>query len=148
MAASPRNCGQSKRSDNQLRLNGTVEKRLFELAVLVIACSWTAEYEWFAREEAAERAGVESATIEAVRLGKRPVFERADERIVYQLAFEVSVSKDLSASTYKAAESLLGLDKLVELVTVIVFYTMVAVVVKAFDSPVPGDAIPLPNLSI
>jgi len=37
-----------------------------------------------------------------------------------------------------------GLDLFIELVTAIGFYTMVAMMLNAFDAPVPGDARPLP----
>ena len=35
---------------------------------------------------------------------------------------------------------------LIELITVIGFYSLVAIVLKGFDAPVPGDARPLPDL--
>jgi 4-carboxymuconolactone decarboxylase len=43
---------------NSLRLRGKLDKRLFELMVLIVARHWSAQYEWFAHEKAALKAGV------------------------------------------------------------------------------------------
>ena len=131
---------------NALRLQGTIEKRLFELAILVVARSWSAQYQWFAHEWQALEAKVAPATVEAIRAGKRPQLDRQDEALVYQVAFELSVDRDLSEATYRAAEAHFGLNMLIELITVIGFYSLVAIVLKGFDAPVPGDARPLPDL--
>ena len=68
----------ANRFGNALRLEGKLDKRLFELMVLVIARHWSAQYEWFAHEDAARQAGLPSAVIEAVRAGKRPDFVHQD----------------------------------------------------------------------
>ena len=131
---------------NALRLEGTLDKRLFELAVLVVARSYSAQYEWFAHEWQALKAGVATETVEAIRAAQRPDLSREDEAIVYQVAYELSYERDLSETTYAKAESFLGLNLLIELITQIGFYTLVAVVLKGFDAPVPCDARPLPDL--
>lgn len=129
--------------DNQLRLHGTIEKRLFELAVLVVARAWTAEYEWYAHQALARKAGLQDDVIESIRVGRSPCFTQDDERIVYETAYEISVKRSLSDSTYQAAEILLGTDKLIELITLIGLYTLVAVVVTSFECPVPDGSRPL-----
>ena len=131
---------------NALRLEGTLEKRLFELAVLVVARSWSAQYEWFAHAHQALEAGIAPATVEAIRAGKRPDLNREDEAIVYKVASELSVDRDLSETTYRTAETHFGLNTLIELITQIGFYTLVAIVLKGFDAPVPGGERPLPDL--
>lgn len=130
---------------NALRLHGRLDKRLFELAVLVVARGWMAQYEWFAHEEAALAAGLPPAVVADLRAGREPEGLRADEAVVYRVAVELTHAKDLSDSTYAKALELLGLDLLIELVTAIGFYTMVAVVLKGFDAPVPGGRKPLPQ---
>jgi 4-carboxymuconolactone decarboxylase len=50
----------------------------------------------------------------------------------------------LSQPTYDRAVAALGLDLVIELITSIGFYTMVAIMLNGFDAPVPGGERPLP----
>src|SRR5579871_1901093 len=54
----PRIAEAANRMGNSLRLEGKLERRLFELAILVIARHWSAQYEWFVHEKAALDAGL------------------------------------------------------------------------------------------
>jgi 4-carboxymuconolactone decarboxylase len=128
---------------NALRVNGQLDKRLFELAILVVARAWTAQYEWFAHAEAALAAGLEASTIQALQRGERPEFSKADEKIVYQVSYELQLEHKVSDATYQQAEQALGLPLLIELISVVGFYTMVAIVLNGFEAPVPGGAVPL-----
>jgi 4-carboxymuconolactone decarboxylase len=128
---------------NALRVKGKLDKRLFELAILVVARGWTAQYEWFAHAEAALAAGLGADTIEDLRQGKEPALTRADERIVYKVAYELQVHHKISDATYAEAEQALDLPLLIELVSVVGFYTMVAIVLNGFEAPVPGGSKPL-----
>lgn len=132
---------------NALRLAGKLDRRLFELMVLVIARHWSAQYEWFAHAEQARKLGVSDGVIEAIRAGRRPSFDKDDERLVYDTVLELAVSKTLSQPTYDRALAALGQELLIELVTAAGFYTMVAMMLNAFDAPVPGGAQPLPSIA-
>jgi hypothetical protein len=50
----------------------------------------------------------------------------------------------LSQATYDRGVEHFGLELFIELVTAIGFYTMVAMMLNAFDAPVPGGSRPLP----
>ena len=131
---------------NALRLAGKLDRRLFELMVLVIARHWSAQYEWFAHEEQARKLGVSDGVIEAIRAGRRPMFDMDDERLVYDTVLELATSKTLSQPAYDRALDALGQELLIELITAAGFYTMVAMMLNAFDAPVPGGVQPLPKL--
>ena len=126
-----------------LRNHGLIERRLFELMTLVIARTWNAQYEWFAHVKHAEKAGLTADVVEAVRTNQPPPFVRDDERLVYDVVIELLTTHDLSTPTYERAVGMLGLDPTIELMTSIGFYTSVAIMLKAFDAPVPGGARPL-----
>ncbi len=102
---------------NAIRVAGKLDKRLFELMVLIVARHWSAQYEWFAHEDQA--------------------------LLVYEVVSELNARKVLSQSTYDRGVAQFGLDLFIELVTAIGFYTMVAMMLNAFDAPVPGGARPL-----
>jgi hypothetical protein len=73
-----------------------------------------------------------------------PKFVREDERLIYDTITELNVARTLSQAAYKRALADLGLDLLIELITAAGFYTMVAMILSAFDAPVPGGEHPLP----
>jgi 4-carboxymuconolactone decarboxylase len=129
---------------NALRVHGKLDRRLFELAVLLVARHWSAQYEWYAHEKAALRAGVSPEVVEAIRTERTPRFDRDDERLVFEVICEINETRSLSQPSYERALAVLGLDLLIELVTAAGFYSMVAMVLNAFDAPVPEGKRPLP----
>ena len=129
---------------NQLRVSGALDKRLFELMVLVVARHWSAKYEWFAHEQAALDNGLAPEIVEAIRAGAEPPFRHSDERMIFDLTTELLDRHVLGDETYGRALEAFGLDLLIEIVAVLGFYTMVAITLVAFDAPVPGGARPLP----
>jgi len=124
--------------------NGDLDLRLFELMVLLVARHWTAQYEWFAHARHALEAGIPPAVVEAIRHRRKPELERDDERLVYDLVTEMNETRTLSQPTYDRAVAMLGLDHVIELITSLGFYTMVAIMLNGFDAPVPGGERPLP----
>ena len=131
------------RFGNALRLGGKLDRRLFEVMVLVIARHWSAQYEWFVHERRALEAGVTQAVVDAIRTRCAPEFTREDERLVYDTITELNEARTLSQPAYDRALAVLGLDLLIELITAAGFYTMVAMTLNAFDAPVPGGKRPL-----
>lgn len=120
-----------------------VGKRLFELMVIVVARRWTSQFEWFAHERQAREHGVAEDVIAAIRDGREPPLTRDDERLVYEVTTELSATTRLSDATYARAQAALGDELLVELIAGIGFYTMIAMLLNAFDVAVPGGAQPL-----
>jgi 4-carboxymuconolactone decarboxylase len=123
---------------------GKLDGRLFELMVLLVARHWSAQYEWFAHERHAREVGIPEPVIEAIRHRRKPELERDDDRLVYDLVTEMNETRTLSQPTYDRAVAMLGLDLVIELITSLGFYTMVAIMLNGFDAPVPGGARPLP----
>jgi 4-carboxymuconolactone decarboxylase len=136
-------------TDGALRLfcatrEAKLAPRLFEMTVLIIGRSWTAQFEWYAHAAQAAKLGIAPEVIEAIRLGKRPSFTQEDERVVYDLVHELSETRALSQETYDRALRVLGEEQLVELVGAAGFYTMIAMTVVAFDIRIPAPNPPTP----
>lgn len=125
------------------RLKTRVPPRLSEFAILVTARLWRAQYEWHAHAVHAERAGVAPRTIAALRAGRAPKSAPADERAVYAFIKELYRGKRVSDRTYRRVRALLGDQGTVELVGILGYYVMVAMLLDVFRMPVPEGA-PLP----
>jgi 4-carboxymuconolactone decarboxylase len=125
---------------------GTLNKRLFELMVLIMARRSSAQFAWFAHVDRATRLGLASHVIETLRTGGVPQFDKLDEQITYEITVELDSTRTLSPSSYEKAVATFGVETLVELVSAIGFYSMVAMTLNAFDAPVPGGRRPLPEM--
>jgi len=129
---------------NAIRLHGKLDRRLFELAILIVARHWSAQYEWFVHEKDARAAGLPEDVISAIRERRTPIFARQDEKLIYGLVTELQDTKTIGESTYGDALALLGTDLVIELITTVGFYTTAAMMINAFDAPVPDGSRPLP----
>jgi 4-carboxymuconolactone decarboxylase len=124
----------------RLAPNSKLGQRLFELMVLVVARHWTSQFEWHTHEKYALAAGITPAAIDAIRHRRVPAFELEDEQMVYDVVTELSESKQLGAESYARACDFFGEDLLVELISAAGLYTMVAMMLNAFDAPIPATA--------
>jgi 4-carboxymuconolactone decarboxylase len=129
-----------------LRTRTTLPRRLLELVVLITARQWTAQYEWAAHEGFAREAGLPDQVIEDLRTGRRPAFDAPDEALVYDVAMEIQERKGVGDDTYRRATDLLGEQTVIDLLTVIGYYTLLAVVLTGLDVEAPDGSIPLPPL--
>ena len=132
-----------------LRFRSKLDKRLFELAILVIAVHWRSGHEWAAHSALARAEGVSDEVIDALRDGHRPVFAREDEQIIYDFVHELAHERHVSDTAYAEAVALIGEDQMVELVNACGYYIALAAMLNAFDvhppkgleDPWPRDAI-------
>ena len=127
---------------NALRLEGKLDKRLFEMIVLMTARLWSAQYAWFAHEQPALTAGLAPEVVAAIRERRIPPFVREDERVMYEIVNELYETRRLSAASFERARRQFDLEVLIEAITTAGWYTMASMVINAFDAPVPGDARP------
>jgi 4-carboxymuconolactone decarboxylase len=86
--------------------------------------------------------GVSEAVVDAIGRGEDPPFEADDERAVYTVARQLSLSGRVDRSAYDAAHAFLGDAGMVELVSLCGYYTMISFLLNAFDVPLPPDAAP------
>jgi 4-carboxymuconolactone decarboxylase len=130
-----------------LRQKTSLPRRLNEMAILLEARLWDAQYEWWAHEPLARKAGVPEAIIADIRDGKRPAAMQPDEAIVYDVVTELLNKRQLSDDTFGKARQMLGEQQVVDLVAVTGFYVMVSAVVIAGRIAIPnGGPAPMPVL--
>jgi 4-carboxymuconolactone decarboxylase len=120
-----------------------LERRLLELMILVSARLATAQYAWFIHEPHALRFGIAPHIIQAIRERRTPEFSDEDECLVYDITIELNTTRSLSETNYQRGMALFGEQAMVELVSAIGFYAMVAMTLNAFAIPAPGSKQPL-----
>lgn len=139
---SPELADRTQKLGAYVRFHSTLPPELSELAILVTAQAWRADFEWYSHVGPARAAGISDAVIEAIRTGADPALEEARSRAVYALARELHETRSLSEETHAHAEAALGRQQLVDLVGLLGYYTLVAMTLNAFDVPTPDGSRP------
>jgi len=121
----------------------SVPPRLTELAIIMGARAWTAQYAWYVHRRAAATAGLSPEVIEAVRDGRRPAAMQKDEEAVYTFCNELLTTKQVSDATFQAAKNALGGDRgVVDLIGTLGAYQVVAMMMVVDRFPLPDGAQP------
>ena len=122
------------------RYDTSLAPRLSELAILTMARHWGAEFEWYSHATEALKAGLAPEVIEAVRTDTPPPYADDEERVVHGTAQAILTDKGLSDAAYAEAASVLGTDRLVDLVGVLGYYTLISMTLNIFRVSPPADA--------
>ena len=129
-----------------IRFNSSLPKRLTELVILVTGRFWKAEFEFYAHAKLAKKAGLDEGIISDIAQGKRPSFQNADEKAVYDMCVELYETRRVGDEKFGRAAEALGLPAVVEVVATAGYYSMVSMTLNAFQvSLPPGESSPFPD---
>lgn len=127
-----------------LRFGTSLPPRLSELAILLTARAWTAQYEWYAHAKLARQGGLSDSIIEAIRQKQRPAAMQADETIVYDFCSELHANRKVGDKAYQVAKAAFGEAGVVELLAISGYYVLVSMVLNVAQVPLPeGEPVPL-----
>jgi 4-carboxymuconolactone decarboxylase len=124
------------------RKNSALTAKLTELAILIAARHWTANFEWNAHAGAALQAGVSQATLTAIADGRRPENMTAEEEVLYAFCSELLQNQSVSDPTYARALAAFGESGVVEAASLEGYYSYLAIVMNAARSPLPAGVKP------
>jgi 4-carboxymuconolactone decarboxylase len=131
-----------------LRWNTSLPPRLSELAILITARQWTAQYEWFAHYPLALKGGLDPKVANDIAAGKRPDGMKDDEAALYDLAMALYRDKKVSDPVYKAALEKFGERGIMDIIGIIGYYDLVSMTLITMQAAAPNDSVPpLPVLS-
>jgi len=122
------------------RYDSSLPPRLSELAILVTAKVWRAEFEWWAHKQHALKAGLAPAVIDAIRDGQEPAFESAEEAVVYRFSKTLNHERAVPDALYREAVDLLGEGGVVDLTGILGYYALISMTLKVFEVEPPADA--------
>jgi 4-carboxymuconolactone decarboxylase len=118
------------------RFKSSLPQRLYELAILVTARHWTAQYEWQAHHRSALQAGLSAAICDAIAAGRRPAAMQKDEEAVYNFVSELLNTKQVSDTTFAAAKNAFGERGVVDIIAVTGWYSTVSMMLNVDQYPV------------
>jgi 4-carboxymuconolactone decarboxylase len=125
-----------------VRFKSSLPPRLNELAILVTARQWTAQYEWVAHHRLALKAGLNPAVADDLAQGRRPAGMQEDEAIVYDFSHELHTKHAVSDAVFKAAVDKFGEQGVVDLIAVNGIYVLTAMILNVDRTPIPGGGKP------
>lgn len=127
-----------------LRFKTSVDKRLNEFAILIQARIANAQYEWWAHETIARKAGLADAVMADLRACRRPAAMRDDERLVYDYCVQLTLNHRVPDALWHEAVAAMGEQAVIDLTVLSGTYVMVAMLLNATQVEIPGDgALPL-----
>jgi 4-carboxymuconolactone decarboxylase len=125
-----------------MRFHSSIPSKLNEMAIIITARYWTAQYEWNAHKRAALAAGLNPAIVDAIAAGKRPASLQPDEDAVYTFCTELLKTKQVSDATFAAAKKTVGERGVVDLIGVMGWYQMVSMALNVDRYPLGAGVQP------
>lgn len=123
-----------------LRYDCVLPKRLTELAILVTARRWNGQLEWHIHANDAADAGLSRPIIDAIAAGETPVFVDAETADIYEFSRQLQQHSDVDEALYERVHERWGTVGIVELSSVIGYYTLVAMTLNVHRIPLPDGA--------
>lgn len=123
-----------------LRFQTPLPAPLRELAILMTARKWSQPYEWNAHYAIAREQGLPAAVCDAIGRGAAPEDLSADQRAVFAFCRELLEQCAVEDATYDDARACLGESMLVDLIGLVGYYTLLAMVLNVARTPLPPDA--------
>jgi len=131
-----------------LRWKTSLPPRLSEMAILITARQWTAQYEWFAHYPLAIKGGLDPKVIGDIALGKRPEGMKDDEAALYDLAMALYRDKKVPDPVYKAALDKFGERGIMDIIGIMGYYGITSMTLITMQAGAPNDSVPpLPELA-
>ena len=125
------------RAGEYLRNESGLDRRLGQLAILVVAREMDNRYIWSSHEPGGLRDGLDQRTIDIVKY-RKPVTGLGDkEAAIIQLGREVLREHKVSSDTFARARKLFGEQGLVNIVSVMTEYAANCILLNTFDQQIP-----------
>lgn len=116
--------------------------RAREIAILEVARAERSDFEWFAHERIGARAGLGADELAALHRGEAASSFDSTERAVHAFVAALTRTGDADDATYATAADVLGATAVVELVTLVGYYRLLALAMRVHRTPLPDGAAP------
>ena len=107
-----------QRTGSYIRFKSVLGPKLTELAILVTARHWTAQYEWHAHHRLALQAGLSPDIAQAIAQGQAPTGLTEDEVLVFQFCTELHQNKKVTDRAFEAVKQRFGEQGAMDLLSV------------------------------
>src|SRR3981081_4498892 len=123
-----------------VRFGTDFSQKLTEIAILMTARYWTAQFEWAAHVRLAQQAGLSQEVIDAIAERNQPKFDDPDDQPVYHFCEDYYSDHRVSDATYERVVRRFGEKGAVDLAGLIGYYSFVSVTLNVLEVPTPPGA--------
>lgn len=124
-----------------VRFQTALSGRAREIAILVVARHWDSAFEWYAHEAVGRHAGLTDDELLALKDGEYDILPPA-EALIARAAAELVAGGDLADDGYDQLVTALGVAGVFELTTLVGYYATLALQLRVFRVPLPGEQAP------
>lgn len=125
------------------RFHSSLPLALNELAILLMARHWTAQFVWWVHRRIAQEAGLPDDLIACIAQGQAAPPGLAPEvQAVHRFCSELMADRQVCDATYAQTVSLFGERGVVDLMATLSYYTLVCMSLKVDGYPLPEGAEP------
>jgi 4-carboxymuconolactone decarboxylase len=117
------------------RTGYSLSEREREIAVCIITSKFHSAYPTGAHERAAKAAGLSNEQIEAMLTGLPTSFSDTREQVVYEMATCLANARWVAQGLYERAVEALGHEGVTDVITLMGFYSSVAMTLAFYDVP-------------
>lgn len=135
MLRSPEFMRRTQKLGEYLRFSSAIPPRLSEFTILIVARHWGNLLEWGVHHPIALKAGLKPEIAQAISEGRRPDGMAADETVLYEFCHELLSNKAVSDVTYARAVAALGENGVVDLVGIVGYYGILAMLMNVARTP-------------
>ncbi|MGN7126751.1 carboxymuconolactone decarboxylase family protein [Methylorubrum thiocyanatum] len=122
-----------------LRFRSIVPLHYRELAILITGKFWKSPYVWYVHEPVARSSGLSREIIEFIAKDQRPAIMSDLEAGVYESVNDILNARQISDGNYRKLIAAFGEQGTVELVSIVGYFTMLAMTLNVAGTPVPDD---------
>lgn len=144
---SPELAGRLQHVGAYVRFESSLPRALNELAILLTARRWSAQFEWWAHRRMALEAGLDPAVADAIAAGRRPERLDPEQAVVVDFVTPLLETGSVPDAAFAAAVEAFGERGAIDLVGTVGYYTIVSFVLNVDRYPLPeGEEPPLAPL--
>lgn len=122
-----------------VRFNTSLDKRINEMAILMTAQAWGAQYEWYAHAPLAIKAGLDPEVVKAIGTGLKPAKMKDDEAIVWEFTTQLRRDHSVDDAIYARALEKFGEAGIIDLVAVNGYYDVVSMTLNVAHVKPPAE---------
>lgn len=126
----------------EIRFNSVISGKLNELAILITARHYMANYEWNAHCKLALQGGLDPAIAQAIAEGREPKGMDADESLIYEFSRSLHNNHGVSDELFKRASDRFGERGVVDIIAVNGYYSLVSFLLNVDQTPLPAGVEP------
>lgn len=126
-----------------LRYGAAISPANIEMVVLIVARHMHCQYEWFAHERIARNTtDLPDGIIKALQVNRIPADMTPEQSALYAFSKETIAAGKPTDTTYDTAIACFGREGVLDIISLIGYYSLIAMVLNTSQIPLPEGTVP------